>query len=187
MFYQKFLRLIPAIYGILIIVIITCIFTRGFTNIRKNLIDQLYSFDYPRTYVELYFLMITDALVFIIYSVIFSLKYFQYLQRLLRIRFILIILQLLIYAYSLSKFLVFYEWKNVRDQISPYQLDRFDCLAIIFIALFGLGGIFIWISFFRIINIKHSDPERQLLINETTTTTRRSYTEETDPLIVQSK
>jgi hypothetical protein len=47
-----------------------------------------------------------------------------------------------------------------------------------FIPLFALGGIFIWILFFRIINIKHTDQERHQLVNGTT---RRSYTEETDP------
>jgi hypothetical protein len=99
-------------------------------------------------------------------------------------RFILIVFQLFIYAYSLSKFLIFYEWKNVRNPTSPYQLDRFDYLAIIFIPLFALGGIFIWILVFRIVKIKQIDPEREHLINGTT---RGLYTEETDPLIVESK
>ncbi len=175
---QKFLRLIPAIYGILIIIIITCIFTRGFTDIRTDLIDQLCSFNYPRTYVELYFLILIDSFVFIIYSFIFSIKYFRRLKNCLSIRVILIIFQLLIYAYSLSKFLIFYEWTNVENPTSPYQFDRFDYLAMAFIPLFALGGIFIWILFFRIINIKHTDQERHQLVNGTT---RRSYTEETDP------
>jgi len=177
MSYHHLLRLIPAIYGIFMIVIVTCIFTRGFTNIKTNLIDQLYSFNYPRTYVELYFLILIDSFLLIINSI----KSFQCLKY---SRLILIIFQLFIYGYSLSKFLIFYEWKNVRNPILPYQLDRFDYLAIIFIPLLALGGIFIWILFFRIINIKQTDPERQNLINQTTT---RSYTEEVDPLIVKSK
>jgi hypothetical protein len=189
MSYHNFLRLIPVIYGILMIVIVTCIFTRAFTDIKTNFIDQLYSFNYLRTYVELYFLILIDSFILIIYS-IKSFQCFKYT------RLILIIFQLFIYGYSLSKFLVFYEWKNVRNPISPYQLDRFDYLAIIFIPLLALGGIFIWISFFRIINIKQTDPERQNLINQTDperqnlinqTTTTRLYTEEVDPLIIKSK
>lgn len=186
---QTFVRLIPAIYGIITIFIITCIFTRAFTNIWANLIDQLRSFDYPRTYVELYFVTLVNCFIFIVYSFIFLSKCSRRLKYLLRIRLILIIFQLIIYAYSLSKFLVFYEWKNVRNPTSPYQLDRFDYLAMIFIPLLAVGGIPIWIIFFRSIKIKHpnqtTDPERQSLINGTTTT--RLYTEVTDPLSVQGK
>ncbi|CAF4034692.1 unnamed protein product [Rotaria sp. Silwood2] len=182
---RQFLRLMPAIYGILIILIITCIFTRAFTNIRTNLIDQLYSFDYPRTYVELYLLILIDSIILILFSCIALFRCSQRFKYFRRIRLILILFQLFIYAYSLSKFLVFYEWKNVRQSTLPYQLDRFDCLAIIFIPLFALGGILIWILFFKIINIKHvnrtTDPEREHLINETA---RRLYTEETSPLTV---
>ncbi|CAF0857032.1 unnamed protein product [Adineta steineri] len=179
MSWYHILRLIPTIYAILIIITITCIFTRGFTNIHLNLIDKLYSFDYPRTYVELYFLMLFDSFVLIFSSFVIFL--FKRCQRFKYFRVVLIIFQLITYVYSLSKFLVFYEWTNVRNATSPYQFDRFDYLAIIFIPLFALGGIFIWIIFFRIINIKHTDPERQLLINEPT----RSYTEEIDPLLVE--
>lgn len=182
MFDQHFLRLIPGIYGLIMIIVITCIFTRGFTDFQTNLIDQLISFDYLRTYIDLYFVILIDSLVFIIYSMIFSIKS---VPCLLRTRLVLIIFQLIIYAYSLSKFLIFYEWINVRNETSPYQLNRFDYLAMIFISLFAIGGIFIWIVFFGIINKKSTDPERQHLINETAT--RRSYTEETDPLIVESK
>jgi len=182
---RNLLGLIPAIYAIVMTLIITCIFTRAFTDIRTNLIDQLYSFDYPRTYVELYFLIIIDSFILIFYSLIFLFKYCQRLKTFRHIKLILILFQLFIYAYSLSKFLVFYEWKNVRNTTSPYQLDRFDCLAIIFIPLLALGGIIIWIVFFRLANIKHTDPERQNLINESTTT--RLYTEEADPLIVEGK
>jgi hypothetical protein len=128
-----------------------------------------------------------DSFILIISSISFLIKYFQHLKYLLRSRLILIIFQLFIYAYSLNKFLVFYEWKSVRNPTSPYQFDRFDYLAIIFSPLLALGGIMIWILFFRIINIKPTDPERQRLINETTTTTTRLYTEEANPLIVESK
>ncbi|CAF3367528.1 unnamed protein product [Rotaria socialis] len=177
-------RLYPAVYGILIIIIITCIFTRGFTDIRTNLIDQLRSFDYIRTYVELYFLMLFDSIIFILSS-IFLVKCSRCLKYLRCIRVILTLFQLFIYVYSSSKFLVFYEWKNIRESTSPYQFDRFDYLAIIFIALFALGGILIWTLFFRTINIKFdnrsTDPEREHLINETT---RRLYTEEASSLNV---
>ncbi|CAF0983031.1 unnamed protein product [Rotaria sp. Silwood1] len=185
MSYRKFFRSIPAIYGILMLLIVTCIFTRAFTNIRANLIDQLYSFDYPRTYVELYFLIFTDSIILILFSCVALFKCSQCLIYFRRIRLILIVFQLFIYAYSLSKFLVFYEWKNIRESTSPYQLDRFDRLAIIFIPLLALGGILIWILFFNIINNKHvnrtTDPEQEHLINETT---RRLYTEEASPLAV---
>ncbi|CAF0812777.1 unnamed protein product [Rotaria sordida] len=185
MSYHKFFRLIPAIYGIVMILVITCIFTRGFTDSRKNLIDQLYPFDYPRTYVELYFIILIDSIILIFFSCISLCKYFQRLKYFRWIRLILMLFQLLIYAYSLTKFLVFYEWRNIRESTSPYQLDRFDGLAIVFIPLLALGGILIWIIFFKIINIQHVnrtiDPERQHLINETP---RRLYTEETSPLAV---
>ncbi len=169
------LRLIPAIYGIVMVIVITCIFTRAFTDIRTNLIDQLCSFNYPRTYVELYFLILIDSLLFIICSSICRIKSF---------RLIFILFQLFIYSYSLSKFLVFYEWKNVRNTISPYQFDRFDYLAMAFSPLLALGGIFIWILSFRINSNEQIEPERQRLINETPT---RSYTEETEPLLVQKE
>ncbi len=175
---HKCLCLIPVIYGFLIIIIINCIFTRGFTDIRTNLLDQLYSFNYPRTYIELYFLILFDSFLLIVCS------WMKCFQKFKCSRLILIVFQLFIYAYSLSKFLIFYEWKNVRNPTSPYQLDRFDYLAIIFIPLFALGGIFIWILVFRIVKIKQIDPEREHLINGTT---RGLYTEETDPLIVESK
>lgn len=124
-------RLIPLIYAIIIIFTLTCIFTRAFT---RNFLDQLSTFDYPRTYVELYFLMLFDSLMFIIQPWIIRKKY------------PLIVVQLVIYAYSLSKFLVFYEWNIVRKITTPYQFDRFDYLAMIFIPLFSIGGIFIWMS-----------------------------------------
>ncbi len=164
------LRLIPTIYGILMIIIITCIFTRAFTNIRTNFIDQLYSFNYPRTYIELYFLILIDSFLFIIVSLIFRVKSFRWL---------FILFQLFIYAYSLSKFLIFYEWKNVRNIIAPYQFDRFDYLAMIFSPLLALTGIFIWILLFQINCHEHNEPERQRLINENT--------DETQPLIVRGK
>lgn len=128
-------RLISLIYASLVSLILTCIFTRAFTDIRKNLLDQLSTFDYPRTYVELYFLMLIDSLLFLMQPWMKSR------------RIILIICQLIIYAYSLSKFLVFYEWSVVR-KIPAYQFDRFDYLAMVFIPLFAIGGIFIWIILF---------------------------------------
>ena len=105
MSWYHILRLIPTIYAILIILIITCIFTRGFTNIHLNLIDKLHSFDYPRTYVELYFLMLFDSFVLIFSSFVIFL--FKRCQRFKYIRLVLIIFQLITYGYSLSKFLVF--------------------------------------------------------------------------------
>lgn len=187
MSWQSVFRSIPAIYGTIMIIVITCIFTRGFTNISMNLIDKLRSFDYLRTYVELYFIIVADAFLCIFYTFIFRLKRSLCLKYSPRLRLILLIFQFLIYVYSLSKFIIFYEWTNVRNTTSPYQLDRFDVLAIAFIPLFSMGGIFIWIIFFRI-NNKHTeqttDPERQQLINETRT---RLYTEETDPLAVEGK
>ncbi|UJR20663.1 hypothetical protein I4U23_023785 [Adineta vaga] len=183
MSWYTFLRLIPLIYAILIIIIVTCIFTRAFTNIHLNLIDQFYRFDYPRTYVELYILLLIDSFVFIFYSIIFLLKCCQRLRNFRYNRLFLIIFQLIIYAYSLSKFLIFYEWKNVRNPTSPYQLDRFDYLALVFIPLLALGGILIWNFYFHSVNIKRTDPERQTLINDNSTT--RLYTEETDPLAVR--
>ncbi len=148
----------------------TCIFTRAFTDFQTNLIDQLYSFDYPRTYVEIYFLILFNALVFIIVSLIFRMKSY---------RLIFIVLQLLIYAYSLSKFLVFYEWRNVRTTTEPYQFDRFDYLAIVFSPLLALGGIFIWILLFSINRKEENASERRHLIN--------GNAEETQPLIIQGK
>ena len=154
-------RLIPLIYAFLIIIILTCIFTRAFTG---NFLDQLSVFDYPRTYVELYFLMLFDSLVFIIQPWISRKKY---------TRLILILLQLVIYAYSLSKFLVFYEWRNVRKTTTPYQFDRFDYLAMVFIPLFSIGGIFIWM-----ISMSSSvESERSTRIN----------TDETDPLLASTE
>lgn len=177
--------LISLFYGIIVILVMTCIFTRGFTNIRTNLIDQLSSFDYPRTYVELYIIILIDSTAFILSSFIFLFKYCQHFKYLRSIRLICILTQLLIYAYSSSKFLVFYEWKLVRSKSPSYQLDRFDFLAIGFIPFFALAGIFIWILVFRNVNTKRTntrtDPEREHLIS---TSTRQLYTEETNPLIV---
>lgn len=143
-----FLRFLPTIYAILIIFVMTCIFTRAFTNIRMNLIDPLSTFDYPRTYVELYFLALFDAFLFFIRPLIIPMKF---------TRLILILFQLFVYAYSLSKFLIFYEWTNVRQITSPYQFDRFDYLALIFSPIFSIGGIFVWIYSFPTNNSQQSN------------------------------
>ena len=178
-------RLIPAIYGIIIIIIVTCIFTRAFTNIRLNLLNQLEQFDYLRTYVELYFIFIVNSCMFIFLSFIFLLKYNESLKYLRHIRFIFIIFQLFIYGYSLIKFLIFYEWKNVQCSTTPYELDRFDILTVIFLPLLALGGIFICLLFLHLINIEQIsrpiDPEREHLINNTS---RQLYTEERNSSIV---
>ena len=130
-----FRRFLPMIYGILMIFVITCIFTRAFTDLRRNLLDPLSAFDYPRTYVELYFLVLFDVFLFLIRPLMVPMKF---------TRLILILVQLVVYAYSLSKFLIFYEWSNVRQATSPYQFDRFDYLALIFIPGFSIRGIFVW-------------------------------------------
>jgi hypothetical protein len=186
---QTFVRLIPAIYGTIMILIITVIFTRVFTSTWSNLIDQLNSYDYPRTYIELYFLMIIDSFIFLLYSFIFLSECSRRLKHLLNNQLILIIIQLIIYIYSLVKFLVFLEWKIIRNPTSPYHFDLFDYLAVVFIPLFALGGILIWVVFFHFIDITHTNqttqPERQRLINETRPT--RLYTEETEPLVVEGK
>ena len=169
---------LPGVYGLSLILIGTCLFTRAFTTIYPNLIDPLYSFDYPRTYVELYFLLLFNAFVLILYSLIFLCKSSS---SLVRLRVPLIVLQLLLYGYSLSKFLVFYEWTNIRNSTSPRPLDRFDISNLIFLPLSALGAMFVWIFFFRRINARpaeqSADPERQpLLVNSPE---RRSYTEAT--------
>lgn len=124
-------RLLPAVYACLMILVITCLFTRGFRDLYTNLFDHLSSFDYLRTYVEIYFLIIFDAVLFLLHFLLSS-RYRKSHQR------VLIGFQLLIYAYTLSKFLIFYEWTNVKN------LDRFDYLVLTFSSLFAIIGIFVW-------------------------------------------
>ena len=76
----------------------------------------------------------------------------------------------------MSKFIVFYEWTNVRNPTNPYQLDRFDVLAIISIPLSALGGIGVWTVFFRCLYSIRTDPEREPLL--ATHTTTHLYTDE---------
>lgn len=171
-------------YAVLLIVIMTCLFTRAFTNLHANLLDHLTAFDYPRTYVELYFLLLFDALVFIFYAVLFACKCCRRLRHGRHTRLVLILFQLTVYAYSLSKFLVFYDWSNVRNPTKPYQLDRFDVLSIVFAPLLALGGIAVWTVFFRMVNAKPTEPEQQRLIS-VGSTTRRYTEEEADPLLVE--
>jgi hypothetical protein len=157
---------IPAIYGLLISLIGTCLFTRAFTN----LFDLFSSFDYPRTYVELYFLLLFNAAVLILFSLLCLCKSSSEWKALVRLRFVLILFELLLYAYSLSKFLIFYEWTNIRNGTSPRSLDRFDISNMIFLPLSALGAMFVWIFFFRSIAVRvieqSTDSERQpLLVN----------------------
>ena len=176
---------LPGIYAILMTSIITCIFTRAFTDIRTNLLNPLFAFDYRRTYVELYFLIMIDAGLLLAASLILGCcscrarKYTSYL------RWALILFQLLLYGYSLSKLLVFYEWRTVRNPTSPYQFDRFDILATVFTPLLALGTIPVWILMFAQAKTttlpRPAEPERQHLLNETV---NRSYTDESDPLLV---
>ncbi|CAF0794466.1 unnamed protein product [Adineta ricciae] len=76
----------------------------------------------------------------------------------------------------MSKFIIFYEWTNVRNPTSPYRLDRFDVLAIISIPLLALGGIGVWIVFFRCLYSIRTDSEREPLLAAHTTT--HLYTDE---------
>ena len=177
--------IVPGIYAILMTSIMTCIFTRAFTDIHTSLLNPLSSFDYPKTYVELYLLVVIDAGLLLVASLIIrccscrTRKYTPYL------RWALVLFQLLLYGYSLSKFLVFYEWRTVRNPTSPYQFDRFDILAMVFTPLLALGTIPIWIWMFKQAKTRtlprRAEPERQHLLDGTV---NRSYTDESDPLLV---
>ena len=185
MIWHRCAHWIPVIYALLLAGIITCLFTRAFTDIHSNLIDHLHAFDYPRTYVELYFLLLFDSFLFIFFALIFAFKCCRWLRHGRHTRLVLMLFQVVIYAYSLSKFLVFYDWTNVRSSTAPYQLDRFDVLTIVFIPLLALVGMAVWAIFFRLVNAKQTDPERRPLTSDRSTT--RLYTEEADPLLVEGE
>ena len=172
---------LPGIYGLMISLIGTCLFTRAFTDLYPNLLNPLSSFDYPRTYVELYFLLLFNAAVLILFSLVSPCKSSSELKAVVRLRLILILFELLLYGYSLSKFLIFYEWTNIRNSTSPRSLDRFDISNMIFLPLSALGAMFTWIFFVRHITSRpieqSADPERQPLI--VNSDEQRSYTEST--------
>jgi len=135
------IRILLGLYGCLMTIVMTCLFTRGFRDIYTNFLDHLYSFDYLRTYVEIYFLILFNSILFLIQSI-------QFCSLTKSRRRILMAYEVFLYAYALSKFLIVYEWIYIKNASQSYQFDRFDYLILIFTPIFAIISVFLWqISF----------------------------------------
>ncbi|CAF1096208.1 unnamed protein product [Didymodactylos carnosus] len=185
--WKRLLILIPSLYGICIFLLTFCFLTNGFHQIDLNICQTLKSFNYTHTYVEILFVVLLDSLLFIALPLLLFIKPRQKLAYLLRrYHIVFTLFQLVIYGYSLTKFLIYYEYTNIKisPQQLPKQFTKWDFLTVGFVSFSSLLGIAVWHILFSIIKQSYPtvteseqvDTERQRLINHDVVS--RSYVEE---------